>query len=87
MITAKERDLEIGAEIRAAVELIKNAYGAVLLPRNLKASGVPDNDFDRLSVAYGLSTMNLEAVRKMQPRYEALKTRFESSQTFTHPLY
>ena len=30
MITVKERDLKVGAEIRAAVELIKNAYGAVL---------------------------------------------------------
>ena len=60
---------------------------ALVLPRNLKAAGVPDNDFDRLSVAYGLSTMNLEAVRKMQPRSKALKTRSESSQIYTHHLY
>ena len=60
---------------------------ALVLPRNLKAAGVPDNDFDRLSVAYGLSTMNLEAVRKMQPRSKALKTQSESSQIYTHHLY
>lgn len=30
MITVKERDLKIPAEVQAAVELIKNAYGAVL---------------------------------------------------------
>jgi hypothetical protein len=30
VITVKERDLEMGSEVRAAVELIKNAYGAVL---------------------------------------------------------
>lgn len=60
---------------------------ALVLPRNLKAAGVPDNDFDRLSVAYGLSTMNLEAVRKMQPRARAIKTQPESTQTYIHHLY
>lgn len=60
---------------------------ALVLPRNLKATGVPDKDFDRLSVAYGLSTMNLEAVRKVQPRARAIKTQSDSSQIYTHHLY
>ena len=60
---------------------------ALVLPRNLKAAGVPDKDFDRLSVAYGLSTMNLEAVRKIQPQARAIKTQRDSSQTYTHHLY
>lgn len=60
---------------------------ALVLPRNLRATGVPDKDFDRLSVAYGLSTINLEAVRKMQPQTRAIKIQPDSSQTYTHHLY
>ena len=60
---------------------------ALVLPRNLRAGGVPDKDFDRLSVAYGLSTMNLEAVRKIQPQARAVKSQPDTNQIYTYHLY
>lgn len=41
---------------------------SLVLPRHLRAEGVADKDFDRLSVAYGLSTLQMESLKKMLPQ-------------------
>lgn len=40
----------------------------LLLPKRLEAPGLARNDFDRLSVAYGLSFLNLGQVLKSIPK-------------------
>ena len=41
---------------------------ALVMPHHLRADGVADRDFDRLSVAYGLSTLQMESMEKMLPQ-------------------
>lgn len=40
----------------------------LVMPHHLRADGLADHDFDRLSVAYGLSTLQMESMKRMLPQ-------------------